>query len=121
MPSPTQHVGNRGEALAKAFLEKQGYRMLDHQWRCRYGEIDLVMKEGDEIVFVEVKLRASNDYGHPEEMVSYSKAQKLSRTAKNYMYKKGLENTFWRFDTIAITGNMIDHEIVHFKDTIMDM
>jgi len=120
MPSATQQIGNRGESIAKSFLEKQGYRCLERQWRCRAGEIDLVMQERDELVFVEVKYRASNDYGHPEEMVDWKKARRLTKTAFHYLRSKNQDHSFWRFDTVAITGNAIDHDIVHLKDTIRD-
>jgi|CXWL01.1.fsa_nt_gi putative endonuclease len=118
MPSPQQFQGNRGEMIAKSYLEREGFRFLEHQWRCRYGEIDLIMKERDELVFVEVKWRTNNDYGNPEEMVTRSKARKLTKTAFNYLRTKTKEDVFWRFDTIAITGNAIDHEIMHFRDSI---
>lgn len=120
MPSIKQQIGNRGEALAQDYLEKLGYRLLEKQWRTRYGEIDLIMRDGDEIVFVEVKLRSSSGYGRPEEMVSWDKAKRLSKTALYYMDRKHYTDIFWRFDTIAISIQGNDYEIFHLKDTIRE-
>jgi len=118
MPSPRQQSGSHGEELALKYLEDQGYRRLEQQWRSRYGEIDLIMMDQDELVFVEVKLRSSHDFGLPEEMVSRSKTNRISKTAECYLEKNNPEERFWRFDTIAITLRGSHYEIFHLKDTI---
>ena len=118
MPSPKQIKGGLSESLARSFLEKQSYKFLDRNWHCRHGEIDLIMKDQDELVFVEVKMRASDEFGHPENMISYSKINKLKKTALTYIETRKFRKSFWRFDTIAITGNNLNYEIVHFRDSI---
>lgn len=118
MPSARQKIGFHGEVRAREYLEKLGYRFIDQQWHCRYGELDLIMMEGDELVFVEVKLRAASDYGHPEDMVSWGKAGRLRKTALNFIQDRNCEEMFWRFDTIAITLQGNHYEILHLKDTI---
>lgn len=120
MPSPKQQTGNRGELMAQQYLEKQGFRCLEKQWRTRYGEIDLIMMDRDELVFVEVKLRSTDLFGHPEEMISWRKARRLTKTALTYFSRYGNDRLFWRFDTVAITGKGDGYEIAHFKDTIRD-
>lgn len=120
MPSYNQKKGNKGESLARDFLEKLGFRFVAGQWHCRYGELDLIMLDRGELVFVEVKLRVNNRSGRPEEMVSYGKQEKLKRTAQSYISKHRLYDTFWRFDIVAITGNNLNYEIRHFRDSIRD-
>lgn len=120
MPSAKQMVGFQGELKAKEYLEKHGYLFIEQQWHCRYGELDLIMMDGTEMVFVEVKLRSPSDYGHPEEMVSSGKRAKLKKTAMDYIDRGNLEGMFWRFDTIAITLQGNRYEILHLKDTIRD-
>lgn len=120
MPSEKQQIGNRGETMAQEYLEKKGYRLVEKCWHSRYGELDLIMMDHDELVFVEVKLRKSAIFGRPEEMVSRGKAQRLSKTALSYLETKDLEKTFWRFDTIAITLQGNHYEIFHLTDTIRD-
>lgn len=118
MPSPTQKIGAQGEDMALKFLQQQGYRLLDRNFRTHYGELDLVMMDKDEIVFAEVKKRASNDYGYPEEMVNWKKKKHLLKTAHIYLDRKRLDEFFYRFDTIAISGVAPCYDIRHFKDTI---
>lgn len=118
MPSPTQKIGTEGEDMALQFFLKQGYRFLDRNFRTRFGELDLIMMDRDEIVFGEVKKRASNAYGYPEQMVNWKKKKHLLKTAHIYLDRKQLTNYFYRFDTVAISGNPPYCEIRHFKDTI---
>jgi putative endonuclease len=118
MPSPLQQFGNHGEAIAREYLEKMGYVFLERHWHSRYGEIDLIMQEKDELVFVEVKLRTSTTFGVPEEMVSREKSKRISKTAYSYLENHNPRELFWRFDTIAITLQGSHYEIFHLKDTI---
>ena len=118
MPSPTQKIGTHGEDMALQFLLKQGYRYVDRNFRTRFGELDLILMDKDEIVFAEVKTRASNRYGYPEEMVNWRKKRHLLKTAHIYLDRKRFDQFFYRFDTIAISGQSPNYDIQHFKDTI---
>ncbi len=118
MPSENQLKGEIGESLAREFLEKKGYRFVFQGWQCRYGEIDLIFEDGDELVFCEVKLRSAVDYGYPEDMVTAHKRHGLRKTAADYLRKNNREDTFFRFDIIAIIDHNEDYEISHFVDTI---
>lgn len=103
----TKEKGREGERLAARFLEKQGFRIRDRNYRNRLGEIDIVAEDGDVLVFVEVRaLKASS--GHtPEETIHWKKQQRLTRTALAYIQQKGLESLPARFDVIAValSGN----------------
>jgi putative endonuclease len=74
-------LGRRGERLAEAHLVARGCAVLDRNWRCAQGEIDLVVRDGDEIAFVEVKTRTSVAYGHPLEAITVAKLARLRRLA----------------------------------------
>ncbi len=74
-------LGRRGEAIAEQHLVKRGLAVLDRNWRCGQGEIDLVVRDGDEVVFVEVKTRSSVAYGHPLEAITPQKLARLRRLA----------------------------------------
>lgn len=74
-------LGIRGERIAERHLLARGWRLLDRNWRCPHGEIDLVLQDGDETVFVEVKTRSSTAFGHPLEAISAAKLARLRRLA----------------------------------------
>jgi putative endonuclease len=105
--------GNEGEALAEAFLLKKGYKILDRQYLTRLGEIDLVAKDGNEVVFVEVKMRRTADFGYPEESVTPRKLKKIAMTAELYLRTRNVLASPYRIDVISILGTHESHEIVH--------
>jgi len=80
--------GREGEDIAAACLRKEGYRIIERNYRCRYGEIDIIAMDADDIVFVEVKSRKSDNFGSPEEAVGITKQRKISRVAINYLTGK---------------------------------
>lgn len=101
-------IGSRYEESAAAFLEQNGYSILEKNYRDRYGEIDLVAEEGRYLVFVEVKYRKNRDCGYPEEAVNSEKQKRIRHTARYYLYKHGLsEETPCRFDVVAVMGDEI--------------
>ncbi len=96
-------IGRKYEEAAAGFLEKQGYSILERNYQCRQGEIDLIGKEGEYLCFIEVKYRSSSSYGKPLEAVTKAKQRKISRTALYYLTKKGYpEDTPCRFDVVGI-------------------
>jgi len=103
------HVfGRAGERLAAAQLESQGYRILETNFRCRYGEIDLVVEDaGGDLVFVEVKMRRGTAYGLPEEAVDLRKQRRLLQVAAYYLALHECAERSWRIDVVAIqlSGN----------------
>lgn len=96
-------LGRRGERLAARFLKRKGYRILNRNWRCPVGEIDLVCADGDALVFVEVKSRTEDDFLPPEAGVGWRKRKKLERLALYYMSARGLEGIDWRVDAVSVT------------------
>lgn len=98
-------VGARYENIAADYLSHSGYKILERNYRCRSGEIDIVAADGNYLVFVEVKYRRNNIYGDSLEAVDIRKQNKIRQTALNYMYRKKYpENTQVRFDVIGITA-----------------
>lgn len=102
MPSTTER-GRRGEDLAAQALTTYGCDIVDRNWRCAVGEIDLVAREEDAWVFVEVKTRQSKTHGTPEEAVDAAKQGRLLQAAVAYISEHELDDVDWRIDVIAIT------------------
>lgn len=97
----TREMGLFGEAETAKYLRKQGYEVLAHSYRCRFGEIDLIAEKGGVLCFVEVKLRSGTAYGLPREFVDSRKQEKLRKTAAWYMAEKQLDLPA-RFDVAEI-------------------
>lgn len=101
-------VGTAYEKRAGAYLEKQGYQIIEYNFRCRGGEIDIVARDGTYLVFVEVKYRRNEGAGNPLEAVNHKKQQIISKTASYYCLTHGYgEMTPCRFDVAAVLGNEI--------------
>lgn len=96
-------VGRIGEDLACRHLKKQGYIILDRNFRTRQGEIDIIAEQGDTVTFVEVKARQGRACGHPLEAVTPAKCRQISKVALQYIAENGLENRAARFDVVAVT------------------
>lgn len=101
---PPQEIGNIGEKLARVHLEAKGYRIIASNYRCRWGEVDLVARDGLAWVFVEVRTRRSVGYGSPEESVTPRKAQRLTQTALHFLAETETASTetHWRIDLVAV-------------------
>ena len=97
-----QGLGRTGERLAGEALVKRGYRIREQNFRCSYGEIDIIAEEGQDLVFVEVKTRRGQFYGLPEEAVTQRKARKLAQVASCYLDQKACSERSWRIDVVAV-------------------
>lgn len=107
-----REVGSRYEEKAAAFLQKQGLMIVERNYRCRTGEIDIVARDQGTYVFCEVKYRQDNGAGDPAEAVDWRKQHTIFQTASWYLYQNRLpEDTPCRFDMVAIIGNEKDCEI----------
>jgi putative endonuclease len=95
-------LGGRGEQRAAEHLVSLGYEIIERNYRCRYGEIDLIAKEGGDLVFVEVKSRRSNSFGFPSEAVDRRKQEKLIKTAQRYVVERSLGEVDSRFDVVEV-------------------
>lgn len=104
----SKRTGLYYETQAAVFLEKQGYQILERNFRCPAGEIDLIAKEGEYLCFVEVKYRSERETGTPEEAVDAKKQKRISRAALYYLMKQGLgDTTPCRFDVVGIRPDRI--------------
>ena len=106
-----KELGRRGEEVAFRFLKKRGYRIIEKNYACKMGEMDLIAKEKDTLVFIEVKTRTSALFGPPQLAVNFSKQRQLSKVALNYLKEKHLEEVKARFDVVAILLGGKEEEI----------
>lgn len=94
--------------MAAEFLKREGYEILETNYRCRQGEVDLIARDGDYLVFIEVKYRSGTGSGLPEEAVDIRKQRQICRTAAAYLVKKRIYDVCpCRFDVVAIQGESI--------------
>jgi len=103
-----RNIGSGYEKIAGAYLKKKGYDILEYNFHTRIGEIDIVARQGEYLVFVEVKYRKNNHKGHPLEAVSVQKQKTISKCALFYMNKNGLQYLPVRFDVVGILGDQIE-------------
>jgi len=96
--------GRESEETAARFLKKNGYRILQKNFRCKGGEIDIIAREGDTLVFCEVKARKNKKFGSALEGVTPAKIKKIKKAAEVFMLKNGLTETDCRFDVVTIDG-----------------
>lgn len=101
--------GNIGENEAVKYLIDKGYDIIETNYRNKLGEIDIIAKDGDRIVFVEVKERATAKYGYPREAVNEYKQRKIKMVAEVYLKSKRLLDSYIRFDIIEILAGNITH------------
>ena len=95
-------LGRYGEDVAARLLREQGMVVIDRNWRCREGEIDLVLRDGDTLVVCEVKTRTSTDFGHPFEAIGDDKADRLQRLAFCWLREHDVLPTGVRIDMVAV-------------------
>ncbi|MDE2512232.1 MAG: YraN family protein [Elusimicrobia bacterium] len=101
-------TGQKAEDQAAAFLQAQGYRLVERNFRAKVGEIDLIMRDGDEIVFVEVRARRSHGFGGAAASVDGAKRRKVTRTAALWLQARSWDGPC-RFDVVALDGAKIEH------------
>ena len=105
----THEKGKLSERAAGAYLEQKGYRIIQYNYRCKIGEIDLIAEDGDTIVFCEVKYRSSERYGTPLEAVGSVKQRKILRCAQYFLMEHGVRDRRCRFDVIGVSPDRISH------------
>ena len=103
MANTKQLLGREGEKIAERYLKKKGYKLVERNYRCLSGEVDLIVLDRRVIVFVEVKTRSDDRFGTPFEAVEARKQQKMIRAAQFFLHAKGLQQREARFDVIGIT------------------
>lgn len=114
----TQKVGKFGEDEAVKYLEQKGYKILDRNFSCKRGEIDIIALDKDEIVFIEIKARISLKYGLPSEAVTKNKLKHIYKTAEYYLYTRNLLNENTRIDMIEVYIKNNQVIINHLKQVV---
>ena len=105
-------MGARYEEAAVDYLQTRGLKIIERNYRCRFSEIDIIGKDDEYLVFIEVKYRSDSRYGYGAEAVNFSKQEKIRRGAQYYLNEKRIVDAPCRFDVISITGK----EFVWLKD-----
>jgi putative endonuclease len=111
-----KELGKKGEETALRFLKKRGYRIIEKNYVCKMGEMDIIAREKDTLAFIEVKTRTTTEFGPPQLAVTSSKQRQLSKVALNYLKEKKLEDVKARFDVVAILIRPKGEEIELIKD-----
>jgi len=120
MPRPKADPGSRGrwaESVARDFLEAEGLEPLCENYRCRRGEIDLIMRDGETVVFVEVRYRKADQFGSGAETVTLVKQRRVIATARHYLqHIADTESYPCRFDVVAISNDAPAHKVEWIRD-----
>jgi len=95
-------IGKKGEDEALKVLKKNGYRIIERNYRCRYGEVDIIAQDGDTMVFVEVKTRGSDRFGPPQQSVDLRKQRHIISVSQTYLAHRGPADCPVRFDVVSI-------------------
>ncbi len=115
-------LGKKGEDIALNYLTEKGYELVARNYRfSRYGELDLVMRDGKYLVFIEVRTKKNKLYGSPLETIDYDKRRQIEKMAQLFLVKEKLsQDTFCRFDAIGIIlSNNNEPEIEHIQDAFI--
>lgn len=115
-----KQLGDQGEKMALNFLQKLGYKIIETNFRKPFGEIDIIAKDKETLVFIEVKARSNEKFGSPEEAITFWKKRRIIKAAQYYLLKNNLKNIPFRIDVIAIKIDPLDKiaKIRHFKNAI---
>ncbi len=110
-------LGEKGEKIAEKFLKKNGFKIIEKNYKNKYGEIDIIAMDGDYLVFVEVKTKSCADFSEPETWVDFKKQNQLIKLANFYLSEKDITDVNCRFDVIGITlGKDNKEKIVHIEN-----
>ena len=110
----TKAIGDLGEAVALRYLQTKGLKLVKKQFRCRFGECDLIMREEEVLVFVEVRYKKNSYFCLPEETIHYKKQQRLIKTAEYFLFNHPTSDC--RMDVISIVGQEPNYKITWIPD-----
>ena len=115
----TKKIGDIGEEKAVEYLKKKRYRILDRNYRCRFGEIDIIAKYDDYIVFIEVKTRRGEGYGRPIEAINSTKLNRILKTVNFYLAEKRMFDANIRIDAIEVfLSNLKEIGLNHIENIV---
>ena len=109
-------LGREGERIAERFLKKKGYKLVQRNYRCAGGELDLILLDRRVIVFVEVKTRTGTEYGTPLDAVEFRKQQKMIHAAQSFLNAKKLGQREARFDVVGISWPGGEPAVEHIEN-----
>jgi putative endonuclease len=109
-------LGTSGEGLAVDYLKKLGYKIVGRNFRFDRAEVDVIAKDRDVLVFVEVKTRRGGTFGEPEDAITFRKRDQIRKAAEGYLFEHHLAGVECRFDVIAIKRSGTDSTVSHFRD-----
>lgn len=112
----TGTLGKRAENLALKFLKKKGLKLVERNFNCRYGEIDLILQDQDYLVFVEVRYRKDERFGGALESVDHRKQAKLRRSAEFYLQRHKKTESPCRFDILCLAGDLAKPDFEWFEN-----
>ena len=117
MSDPRHELGARGEALAERFLKRRGLKTVTRRFSTPVGELDLIMRDGETVVFVEVKTRRDREYAEPEDAITATKLRRLMRAVQWFLHHKRWDEQPCRFDVVTvILPPEGEPEFEHFAD-----
>ena len=115
-PSDNRSLGTRGEEIALVYLKKRRFRVIETNYRCKCGEIDIIARDGSVIVFVEVKTRRTESYGPPQLSVTPFKQRQISKAALTWLVQNRLVESNARFDVVGVVLREGEPVVDHIKN-----
>lgn len=113
----TKLFGNNGEDIAVSYLKKEGYKIVERNYRASRGEIDIIAHDGERLAFIEVKARRNREFGEGQWAVDARKQKQIIKAALNYMMHRKLKNMAYRFDTVIVEDHQADgYKVMLIKD-----
>jgi putative endonuclease len=113
-------LGKEGEEIATVYLKQKGFEIIERNYQYGHGEIDIVAKDKNELVFIEVKTRQNLDFGEPEYAINKKKMQQIKKMAELYLFDKEIEEADCRFDVVAILlEDESNPQITHYENAFM--
>ena len=117
--SKSHELGKTGEQISAEYLTKKGYKIIEKNFKCYFGEIDIIAIDKNELVFIEVKTRTDMSYGEAAEAVTPTKLQHLLNSIKYYIYKRNLQDEFIRIDIMEVYVKQNNVKINHIKKAVL--
>jgi putative endonuclease len=111
-----QVLGKEGERIAEQYLKKKGYKLIERNYRCHGGELDLIVLDRRVVVFVEVKTRTGQGFGSPFEAVEYHKQKRMIRAAQFFLNEKNLHQRDARFDVVGVSWSGREPVVEHIEN-----
>ena len=113
-----KQTGQRGEDIAAAYFVERGYEIVERNWRCSVGELDIIMEGDDTLVFVEVRTRKGHRFGTPEESITSAKQARLIELAQTYLQETENLDRSWRIDVAAVTFGSGLPQVNHIENAV---